>query len=402
MINSQVAESGDKYILDTYGRFSPVPFKGKGVHMVDCNGKKYLDFGSGIGVNALGYCDDDWAEAIARQAKILSHTSNLFYNMPSVSLAKKLTEISGLNKVFFCNSGAEANEGAIKTARKYSFDKYGEGRDIIISLKNSFHGRTITTLEATGQDTFHQYFFPFTGGFKYVEANNIEAFDKAADGQVCAVMMEGVQGEGGVIPLDKEFVKAVEKIAKERDILVVFDEVQTGIGRTGLPFSYMDFDLLPDIVTLAKGLGGGLPIGAFLCGEKCEHVLGKSQHGSTFGANPIVCAGADVVLRKVMNEEFLNEVTKKGEYIKKTIQGWKSPYVSDVRGKGLMIGIALFGADVKDVCARLCEKGLLALTAGQNTLRFLPPLVITKKEIDEGLVIVKELLDELSDTEEKK
>ncbi|MBC8536884.1 aspartate aminotransferase family protein [Feifania hominis] len=393
MTLEQLAEQESQYVAHTYGRF-PVAFEsGKGCILTDTTGRRYIDLGAGIAVSALGYGDTKWARAVAKQAAKLAHTSNYYYTEPMISLAQKLCEATGYRKVFFANSGAEANEGAIKAARKYSFDKYHRrDRGGIITLKNSFHGRTVATLTATGQEVFHQSFFPFAEGFAYAPAGDIEALRALVDESTCAVMMEPVQGEGGVYPLDHDYVRAVFELAAERDLLVIFDEVQTGVGRTGTFLASEQYGVKPDITTLAKALGGGLPIGAVLFSEKTEAVLGKGDHGSTFGGNPVACAGANVVLDRVAKKSFLNRVKKKGERMMAAIRAFESPHVKDVRGMGLMIGVELDGMDAKDTALKLLGKGLLALTAGGNTLRLLPPLVIDDKTIDESLGILKEVL----------
>ena len=385
MTNKDWVFEGDQYIMHTYGRLDIVPKQGSGCHMVDADGKEYIDFTSGIGVNALGFCDPEWAEAVYNQAKTLNHCSNYYYYPSNVELAKKLVQVSGMAKVFFANSGAEANEGAIKLARKYSFDKYGRGRSTILTLKNSFHGRTIATLEATGQDVFHNYFFPFTEGFSYVEANDIDAIKKADSNQICAVMVEPIQGEGGVLPLDPDYLKELADYCKQNDWLLIFDEVQTGIGRTGKPFGFMHFDVRPDIISCAKGLAGGLPMGAVLCTHALEDVLGPSTHASTFGGNPIVSAGALVVLNRVMDGAFLQDITQKGEYIKDKLNAQNLPCIKDIRGLGLMVGIELTGVANKDVLHDLLDLGVLCLTAGNNVLRLLPPLPIGYADIDTGV-----------------
>jgi acetylornithine/N-succinyldiaminopimelate aminotransferase len=391
MTNKDIFTQGEQYIMNN-SRLEIVPKEGKGCHLTDWDGREYLDLTSGIGVNALGYCDPEWAEAIYAQAKTMSHCSNYYYTKPNVDLADKLLKITGMSKIFFGNSGAEANEGAIKLARKYSFDKYGKGRGTILTLKNSFHGRTITTLEATGQDVFHNYFFPFTEGFIYVDANDMSSVKAADNGQICAIMMEAVQGEGGVLPLDESFVKEVAAYAKEKDWLIIFDEVQTGIGRTGKPFGYMHYDIAPDILSCAKGIAGGLPMGAILCASSCKDVLSSATHASTFGGNPIVSAGALVVLDRVMNPAFLEEVTQKGEYIKGKVAKAALPCVKDIRGRGLMIGIELSGVSNKDVLHDLLDLGVMTITAGNNVLRLLPPLVIDYNDIDRGIDLIIQVL----------
>ena len=308
-----------------------------------------------------------------------------------VQVAKKLVDAAGMGKIFFANSGAEANEGMIKLARKYSFDKYGEGRNKIITLKQSFHGRTVTTLKATGQDKFHQYFFPFTEGFDYAAANDIEDMKRKIDGTTCAVMMEMIQGEGGVLPLDKEFVQATAEICKEKDILLLIDEVQTGIGRTGSLFCYEQYGVQPNIISMAKGLGGGVPIGAVMADKKCQDVLGAGTHGTTFGGNPLCCAAANTVLDIVNKPEFLKSVQEKGEYLKKEILAIGSPKVKTVRGMGLMLGIVVDKDERAAMVSQLMEKGVLVLTAGTEAIRLLPPLVITKEEMDEAIAAMREV-----------
>ena len=293
--------------------------------------------------------------------------------------------------MFFSNSGAESNECAIKAARKYSHDKYGEGRHIIVTLVNSFHGRTITTLSATGQDVFHQHFFPFTEGFDYAAANDIEDMKRKIDGTTCAVMMEMIQGEGGVLPLDKEFVQATAEFCKEKDILLLIDEVQTGIGRTGSLFCYEQYGVQPNIISMAKGLGGGVPIGAVMADKKCQDVLGAGTHGTTFGGNPLCCAAANTVLDIVNKPEFLKSVQEKGEYLKKEILAIGSPKVKTVRGMGLMLGIVVDKDERAAMVSQLMEKGVLVLTAGTEAIRLLPPLVITKEEMDEAIAAMREV-----------
>ncbi len=327
-----------QYVAKAYNRFDVVLTHGKGATLYDENDKKYIDFGAGIGVNAFGCADEKWINAVEEQLGKVQHTSNLYYTEPCARLAKLLCEKSGMKKVFFGNSGAEANEGAIKFARKYSFDKYGEGRSTIITLQNSFHGRTITTLAATGQDSFHTVFGPFTQGFKYCPANDIEALRNMATDDVCAIMFECVQGEGGVNNLDMDFVNAAADIANEKDILLVVDEVQTGNGRTGRYFAYQNFGITPDIVTTAKGLGGGLPIGAVLFGEKLKDTVAPGTHGSTFGGNPVVAAGACSIVERI-DDEFLGKVREKSEYIRTFLAKVKG--VKSVTGMGLMLGVEI-------------------------------------------------------------
>lgn len=388
----EIMDCENKYVMQTYGRFNVVIEKGKGSKLYDFNSKEYIDMTSGIGVSSLGYCNTDVLQALHKQIDKIMHTSNLYYNEPSSKLAKKLMELSGMARVFFANSGAEANEGAIKLARKYSFDKYGSDRNKIITLKKSFHGRTITTLEATGQDKFHKYFTPFTEGFVYVEKGDLRTIkSEILKGNICAIMMEAIQGEGGVFPLSKDFVQEVYKIAEENDVLIIFDEVQCGIGRTGDIFGCYEFDIPVDIITMAKGLGAGMPIGGVLCNQKLAGVLGKGDHGSTFGGNLISCAAALVVLDYMSKDGFLDEVKIKGEYINNKIKQLNSPKIKEIRGRGLMLGIDIDETAI-DVVNRAIDKGLLLLTAGTNTLRLLPPLVITYEEIDKAIDILSEIL----------
>ncbi len=381
-------ELDEKFVAPTYGRFNVELTKGKGSTLYDENGKEYIDFGSGIGVTAFGIADEEWKKAVINQIDKLQHTSNLYYTAPCAELAKLLCEKTGMKKVFFSNSGAEANEGAIKYARKYSFDKYGEGRSTIITLVNSFHGRTITTLAATGQDSFHTNFAPFTPGFKYCPANDIDTIKKMATDDVCAIMFECVQGEGGVLNLEESFVKEIEKLAKEKDILMVVDEVQTGNGRTGKYFAYMNFGIEPDIVSTAKGLAGGLPMGAVLFGEKVESHITAGSHGSTFGGNPVAAAGAVSIVERI-DDEFMKTVSEKSEYIIKFLKSVNG--VKSISGMGLMLGIET-GKDAKEVVNACLEKGLLVLTA-KTKIRLLPALNISDEEIDKGLNILKEVIE---------
>ncbi len=378
-----------EYVAGTYGRF-PVAIKsGKGATCEDFDGKKYIDFSSGIGVNSLGFCDEGWVKAVTDQLNTLQHISNLYYTEPCAKAAKILCERTGMKKVFFSNSGAESNEGAIKCARKYSFMKYGEGRSTVVSLVNSFHGRTVTTLAATGQDVFHNYFHPFTEGFKYAPANDIEALKAALTDDVCALMMELIQGEGGVMPLDKAFVLEAEKLCKERDIILIIDEVQTGVGRTGELFAFQRFGITPDVVTTAKGIGGGLPLGCVLFSEKTENVLVKGDHATTFGGNPVATRGAEYILGR-MDREFLDEVKAKGEYITERVL--KMPHVIGVDGMGLMLGMRLEeGIASADIVKKGITEGALFLTA-KAKVRLLPPMTISYEELDEGLAALERSL----------
>ncbi len=383
-------EQFNKYVMPSYGRYDLVLDSGSGRQAVDENGREYIDFGSGIGTNSLGYCNENWVKAICDQAHKIQHTSNYYYTKVQADFAKALCETAGYTDMFFGNSGAEANECAIKIARKYSFDKYGKGRSNIITLVNSFHGRTLCTLSATGQDVFHNYFFPFVEGFVNVEANNIEDLRAKLDDTVCAVMFEYIQGEGGVMALQQEFVDEIFRLCAEKDVVTIADEVQTGVGRTGKFLAGDNFGKKADLTTLAKGLAGGVPIGVCLSGEKCAKVLTAGTHGSTFGGNPISCAGGLAVLETVNKPGFLDEVARKGAYIREKLL--TSPEVASVSGMGLMIGIELKNKKAGDVVKAALDKGLLLLTA-KTKIRLLPPLTITYEEIDKGLEILLGLLN---------
>ena len=329
---NEIKALDESYVVQTYGRNQVAIDHGHGATLWDTGGKEYIDFTSGIGVCSLGYANEAWAKAIYEQAMKVGHISNLFYTEPYAKLASKLVPAAGMAAAFFGNSGAEANEGMIKVARKYSYDKYGEGRAVIITLKNSFHGRTITTLKATGQDHFHEFFFPFTEGFRYAEANSMDSLMAAAGDDVCGVMMELIQGEGGVNPLNQDYVQAVAKLCAERDWLLLVDEVQTGVGRTGSMFAYQQFGIQPDVISFAKGIAGGLPFGGFMTNEKCRAVLKAGDHGSTFGGNPMAAAAANVVM-DTLTPEFLAQVTEKGQYLRDGIASLSSPIVSGIRDR---------------------------------------------------------------------
>lgn len=374
------------YVAGTYGRFPIELDHGKGALLYDTHGKEYIDMGTGIAVNAFGVSDDEWNNAVKAQLDKLAHTSNLYYTEPCAKLAELLCNKTAMKKVFFSNSGAEANECAIKTARRYSFLKYGEGRNTIVTLKNSFHGRTVTTLAATGQDSFHTEFGPFTEGFVYADANNTkQVIDLIKENNCCAVMMELVQGEGGVMKLDEAFVKEVYNFCQANDVLLICDEVQTGNGRTGSLYAYQQFGIMPDIVSTAKGLGGGLPIGATMMGERVENVLTPGSHGSTFGGNPVCCAGAYSIISRI-DDEILEGVKAKSEYIFKELGNAEG--IKSVSGMGLMIGLET-EKDAKEVVSACREKGILVLTA-KTKVRLLPPLNIPDELLKKAIDIIKE------------
>ncbi len=383
-------EASEQYLMKTYGRQPLAAVSGHGCICTDEDGKQYVDFGSGIGTNSLGYANDDWADAVCKQVRSIQHTSNYYYVASQSALAEQLCNLTGYARLFLGNSGAEANECAIKLARKYSFDKYGEGRGTIITLKNSFHGRTMATLTATGQDVFHNYFFPFPTGFAYAEPNDLDDLKSKLDGTVCAVMMELIQGEGGVCTMDKAYVQAVAKLCEENDILLMVDEVQTGVGRTGTFLASEQYGIHPNVTTLAKGLGGGLPIGCCLADAAHADVFDAGSHGTTFGGNPVVCAGALAVLKQVTAEGFLAGVQEKAAKMRAAIA--KCGGVAGVTGLGMMIGITLKTQDAHAVMDKARENGLLVLTAKEK-VRLLPPLTISDAEIERGLQILLPLLE---------
>ena len=391
MTSQELMSLDSQNVMQTYGRFPVAIDHGEGSRLYSPEGKEYIDFASGIGVNCLGYGNEAWLQAITDQAKKLQHASNLYYTEPYIRLASMLTERTGMKRVFFANGGGEANEGMIKLCRKYSYDRYGSGRSTIITLVDSFHGRTITTLKATGQEVFHQYFFPFTEGFAYAEPNDLEAVKALDDGSVCAVMVELIQGEGGVNPLDPEYVKALKALCEEKDWLLAVDEVQTGVGRTGSLFAFQAYDIQPDVCSFAKGIGGGLPLAGIMASEKTEGVLTPGTHATTFGGNPICCAGGVSVLTQ-LDEAFLAAVKEKGNYLRKKLS--EIPGVTGIRGMGLMLGVAVKD-DLKagEIAGKLIEKGLLCLTAGHNTIRLLPPLAISYEELDLGIEIMKTTME---------
>lgn len=386
MTFEQVKSQDQAYILHTYGRVDAALVKGRNARAWDVDGKEYIDFTAGIGVNALGYCDPEWSAAVAGQAEKIQHMCNYYYCPENTALAQELSQASGMAKAFFCNSGAEANECAVKIARKYG-EKRGAYR--IVTLENSFHGRTLTTLAATGQEGFHREFLPLTEGFLYAQAGDLEGIQALLDGSVCAVMLEMVQGEGGVIPMDEGFVQGLAQLCREKDVLLLIDEVQTGIGRTGRFFAYQGYGVQPDVVTCAKGIAGGLPMGACLVSERLGDILQPGQNGSTFGGNPIASAAARVVVRRVSEPDFLQSVAEKGAYFREKLEAM--PQVEYVRGRGLMLGVKLKEKDAHDVLVQCAKAGLLILTA-KELVRFLPPLTITQEDIDQGLAIFQQVL----------
>ena len=382
-----IIEKDKQFVANTYARFPVEVESGKGSILYSPDGKEYIDLGSGIGVTAFGIADEEWISAVSNQLGKVQHVSNLYYTNPCAELAELLCTRTGMKKVFFANSGAEANECAIKVARKYAADKKGEDYNVIITLKNSFHGRTITTLAATGQDVFHAKFKPLTSGFVHATANDLESVKKLVqENKVCGILIECVQGEGGVIALDKEFVVGVEKICKENDIVFMVDEVQTGNGRTGELYAYMNYGVKPDVISTAKGLGGGLPIGACIMNEKTESVLGFGDHGSTYGGNPVCAAGAISVIKR-LDDEFLNGVKEKSKYVFESLSGTKG--VESVSGAGLMIGIKT-EKSAKDVVNACIERGVICLTA-KDKVRLLPALNIPMETLKKAIDVIKDV-----------
>ncbi len=397
MNTEKVIKRDQKYIMHTYARSPLVLEHGEGMYAYDADGKAYLDFTSGIGVNALGYCHPAWVQAVTMQATRLQHSSNLYYTAPCGKLAKRLCARTGLDQVFFGNSGAEANEGAIKCARKYSVTTYGPDRNKVLTLVNSFHGRTLATLTATGQEVFHNYFGPFNEGFVYTTAGDIEGLRELVDRHTCAIMLELIQGEGGVMALDPEYVQAVRALCDEKDLVLIVDEVQTGVGRTGTFLCCEHYNLKPDIVTLAKGLGGGLPIGAVLLNEKTAEGMGPGSHGSTFGGNPVVCAGANVVVDR-MDQSFLANVSERAVQLRAGLA--KLPMVKNLSGIGLMVGIEFYDVKAADLLAACREAGLLVLTA-KTRLRLLPPLTLSEHDVDMALDSLPDVLTKMEPTAPK-
>ncbi len=390
---SNLKEQDKQYVANTYARFPVELVSGKGSEVFDKDGKRYIDMGTGIGVTAFGIADDEWKEAVTAQLSRLQHTSNLYYTEPCAALAELICNKTGMKKVFFCNSGAEANEGAIKAARKYAAEKKGEDYYTIVTLQNSFHGRTITTLAATGQDHYHELFQPLTPGFVHAPANDFEALKKMAlENKTAAIMMEMIQGEGGVIAMEADFVKKTAEFAKENDILLIIDEVQTGNGRTGELYAYMNYGIKPDIITTAKGIGGGLPLGAIIFGEKTEFTLKAGEHGSTFGGNPVCCAGAMSILKRI-DDNLLNEVKEKSKFIFDSFCGAKG--VTGVSGMGLMVGIKT-EKPAAEVVKKCIEKGVLCLTA-KDKVRLLPALNIPMDILKEAVEIIKSVCAESED-----
>lgn len=393
MNNELIKQMGLENVMNTYSRLDIAIVRGKGSYVWDANGKKYLDLVSGIAVNNVGHCHPHVVKAIQKQAEQLIHCSNLYWNEPQVLLAKMITDNSCGDKVFFCNSGTEANEAAIKLARKWSYDKYGENRYEIISAVNSFHGRTLGALTATGQKKYQKGFEPLIPGFKYVPFNDLSVLQEAITDRTCAILLEPVQGEGGIYPVSQEYLTGVKRLCQENDLCLIFDEVQTGLGRTGKLFAYQHFGVEPDIFTLAKGLGGGVPIGAMVARGVAADVLGPGQHAATFGGNPLSTAAALAALTVIIEEKLPQQAAEKGEYVREKLLTLQkvNPLIKDVRGLGLMIGIELT-IDGKVIQAFCQEKGVLINCVHENILRLIPPLNIAYEDLDKALATIEEAL----------
>ena len=393
---SEWIERGKKVIMNTYSQFPIVIEKGDGVYLWDSDGNKYLDFVAGIAVNALGYNNSDYVKEISAQLTKLQHCSNLYWMIPSIELSEMLIQNSCFDKIFYCNSGAEAVEAAIKLSKKYGKKLHGKNCFEIITMKKSFHGRTMATVTATGQTKYQKGYDPLMPGFSYVDFNNFNELENAVSENTCAIIIEPIQGEGGIHPAEKIYLEKVRSLCDKNDIVLVFDEVQCGIGRTGELFAYQLFDIKPDVVSLAKGLGGGFPIGAMLAIQSKADALQPGDHASTFGGNPLACTAGKVVLEKLLNEGVLENVQKIGAHLKIKLIELQKEYemITDVRGHGLMLGIEL-DCSVKDIVKDCMEKGLLILGAGENVIRFVPPLIIGKKDIDKGIEILNEVLNQL-------
>ena len=393
MTDLEYMELGEKYLVHTYNRFKVVLEKGEGVYLYDVNGKKYLDFASGIGVCSLGYGNKEYTKTLKNQIDKLTHTSNLFYNIPSVKAAEKLVKAAGLKKVFFTNSGAEANEGALKMAKRYAYDRDGTSNHEIIAMNHSFHGRTMGSLALTGNEHYQKPFGPMIGGIKFAEYNDLDSVKTLVNDKTCAIILEPLQGEGGIYPADAAFLEGLRKLCDEQDIILIFDEVQCGMGRTGKMFAFQNYDVVPDIITSAKGLGCGVPVGAFIAGEKCCDSLVPGDHGTTYGGNPFATAAVEAVLNIYEKENILDNVNTVGKYLEEQLDNLvkECNSVLERRGKGMMQGLVLKNP-VGEVITKAIEKGLLVISAGGNVLRMLPPLIITKENVDEMINILRTCL----------
>lgn len=394
MTNKDIMTKGQEFVMNTYGRFPIAPVKGRGSYVWDANGKQYLDFISGIAVCGLGHCHPELVKVLKDQVDTLWHVSNLYWIKPQVEAAEKLVQISGLGKAFFCNSGAEANEAAIKLARKYFYRRQEGHKNHIIVFKESFHGRTLATVTATGQSKYHEGFAPLPEGFVYAEYNNLDSVKKMVNKNTCAIMLEPVQGEGGIHPADMDFLRGLRELCNKEELLLIFDEVQCGMGRTGKFFAFQSYGIKPDIVTMAKSLGGGIPIGAMLATDEAASGFAPGDHASTFGGNPLATAAACKVIDLISDPAFLKQVEESGRYLEESLSQITDDRIVGIRGRGLMVGME-FNIDVKELIGLCMDQGLLLLNAGPRVLRFVPPLNISKTEINQGVAILKEALKEL-------
>lgn len=393
MSDKQYMDKAEQYLAHTYNRFQIVLEKGDGVYVYDVNGKKYLDFAAGIAVCSLGYNNKDYMEALKAQMDKITHTSNLFYNVPSIDAAEKIVKATGLKKVFFTNSGSEAIEGAIKMAKRYAFDRDGVADHEIIAMKNSFHGRTMGALSVTGNPHYREQFGDLIPGIKYAQYNDLDSVKALVNDKTCAIILEPVQGEGGIYPAEKEFIEGIRKICDEKDIIMICDEVQCGVARTGKMFGFQNYDVMPDIIATAKGLGCGIPVGAFVAGEKCCDSLVPGDHGTTYGGNPLATAAVSAVLDIIEKENVLENVKEVSAYLEEQLDKIVSEFDNVVtrRGKGLMQGLVLT-TPVRDTINKAIENGLLVISAGKDVLRILPPLIITKENVDEMIAILRKCL----------
>lgn len=384
---------GEQYFVHTYNRFPVVIDRGEGVYVYDVNGKKYLDFAAGIAVSALGYSDEEYKEALKVQIDKIMHTSNLYYNVPAIEAAKKVVEASGLKKAFFTNSGAEAIEGALKMAKRYAYDKNGAGEYEVIAMNHSFHGRTMGALALTGNVHYQEPFGPMIPGIKYADFNDLDSVKSLVNEKTCAIILEPVQGEGGIYPAEKEFIEGIRKICDENDIIMICDEIQCGMGRTGKMFAFQNYNVVPDIITCAKALGCGVPVGAFVAGEKCCNSLVPGDHGTTYGGNPLATAAVSKVFDLFEKRNILSHVKEVSAYLEEQLDKLVDAFdnVQERRGKGLMQGLVL-STPVGETVNKAIEKGLLVISAGSNVLRMVPPLVITKDNVDEMIGILRESL----------
>ena len=394
MTNKDIMTKGQEFVMNTYGRFPIAPVKGRGSYVWDANGKQYLDFISGIAVCGLGHCHPELVKVLKDQVDTLWHVSNLYWIKPQVEAAEKLVQISGLGKAFFCNSGAEANEAAIKLARKYFYRRQESHKNHIIVFKESFHGRTLATVTATGQSKYQEGFAPLPEGFVYAEYNNLDSVKKMVTKNTCAIMLEPVQGEGGIHPADMDFLRGLRELCNKEELLLIFDEVQCGMGRTGKFFAFQSYGIKPDIVTMAKSLGGGIPIGAMLASIEVAGGFAPGDHASTFGGNPLATAAACKVIDLISDPDFLKQVEESGRYLQECLSQITDERIVGIRGRGLMVGME-FNIDVKELIGLCMEQGLLLLNAGPRVLRFVPPLNISQTEINQGVAILKEALREL-------